>query len=699
MSRPALERLLNPRSVAVVGAAPEPATPGGAVLANLERFAFPGDIHLVSRSRDEIRGRPCLKSIDELPEGVDAVVLVVPQAAVLAAVEACGRRGVGGTVVFASGFAETGEAGRLAQDALSRAAADAGLALLGPNCLGAVAYRASCPLTFETVFPIVGHSAPRAVVLAQSGAMAGNMRQALAARGLDIAFAASTGNEAALGVEDLFAHLVGSADADVFALFVETVRKPAMFLEAAAAARRAGKPVVLMHPGRSARAQAAARSHTGALAGDHAVMQALVEREGVALVDGLDELFDAVAVLGRYPQPPPGGVAVASNSGALAGVAIDACERLGLPLASLAPHTLQALAAALPDFAQPDNPLDLTAMGMTQPQIFGAAAGALLADPSVAGLVEPLMGGAPAQQLAKLDHLLPVVEGSTKPVLLAFLGDEHPLDPAALDRVRVSGLPFFRSADRALRAMAVVNRYAVARGEAERRATRRPAPTLTTVSGGTLAEFRAKAALQAIGVKIPAGALVRSADEAAAAAEQIGFPVVLKGQADALAHKTEAGAVAVGLDSGAAVRAAWARIDAAVAAALPGLALDGMLVEAMAPSGLELIVGARRDPNWGLVLVAGLGGIWAEALHDVRLFAADLTPDQMERELGRLAGARLLRGLRGSAPVDTAAVVGVLGRLADLAHANPDMAEVEINPLRALPDGRLIALDALIAFA
>jgi acyl-CoA synthetase (NDP forming) len=698
MTRTGLERLLSPRSIAVFGASPEPTSAAAAVLANLDRFGFEGEVHLVSRTRTEVNGRPCLAAIDDLPEGVDALVVAAPKAAALEAIEAAGRRGVGGAVVFAAGFAETDAEGRSAQAALADAARGGGVALLGPNCLGMTSYAAKAPLTFEHVFPLPEAAGARVAVIAQSGAIAGNLRLGLAARGLNIVLAVSTGNEAVVGVDEVFDHLVRADGADLFVLFVEAIRRPGLFLAAAAAARRAGKPVLLMHPGRSARARAAALSHTGAMAGDHATMQAFVEREGVLLAPGLDELFDAAAILARYPRPTGGGVAVASNSGALVGVSIDMADALGMPLAELQPATVEALARALPAFAHADNPLDLTAQGLLQPELFGSTARILLDDPGVAGLVEPLMGGGPAQQNAKLDHLLPVLAPSEKPVALAFMGDEHPLDAAALGRIRAARVPFFRSPDRALRAMAAVNRYARAHEAAEPRRPSSTAPVVEPRQSGALAEYRAKAVLEALGVAVPAGGLARTPEAAAAIAERVGFPVALKAQAPALTHKTDAGGVALGLYDAEAVRDAWTRVEAAVAAAEPAVALDGMLVEAMVEPGVELIVGARSDPAWGVVLLAGLGGIWTEALHDVRLMPADLTADQVVRELERLAGARVLRGLRGAPPVDLEALAAVLGRIADLMHANPALAEMEINPLRALGDGRLTALDALLVF-
>lgn len=696
MSSFALDRLLRPQSIAVVGASPDPASVSGLLLANLKRFGYAGQLHLVSRSRDEVNGIRCFKSIDELPEGVDAAVLVVPQAAVCESIAACGRRGVGGAVVFASGFAELGEAGKAAQDELAAIARHHGVAVLGPNCLGFINFADAAPLTFEPVRPVSAKGGPRIGIVAQSGAMNGNLRQAFHGRGLGVSFSISTGNEAVLGAEDFLAALVDAPDVDAFAVFVEMLRQPAKFLQVAARARELGKPLVLMHPGRSQRAREAAKSHTGALAGDFEVMRTLVEREGVVVVNTMDELFDVTAILAKYPEPVvEGKAAVASNSGALRGVSLDFCEDVGLPLAEFSPETMNKLSEILPDFMAPDNPLDLTAMGMQKPEIFGQSAQAILDDPGVGSLIMPLMGGSPEQQVAKADSLLPVMQKSRKPVCFVIMGDSSPLGEEFLAKVRESRMPFLRSPERAMRAMAHVHRYGQLHAAAAVRA-QGGGLRLPGLASGPMAEYKGKEVLRKLGIPVPQGGLARTLDEALQRAAEIGYPVVLKAQADQLMHKSDAGGVAVGLRDAAALEAAWHAMTAAVAKHSPGLELDGMLVEAMSRPGLELVVGGRRDPNWGVVMMAGLGGIWIEALHDVRLLAPDLTEAQIAAELGRLKGAKLLSGLRGKPPVDVAAVARVVRQLADLMLANPEIAEIDVNPLIALPAGEgVVALDAL----
>lgn len=697
MNSTSLSRLFRPASLAVVGASDDARSVGGLVLANLANLGYPGELHLVSRSRDSVNGQACVKSIDALPEGIDAAVLVVPHQAVADSIASCARRGIGGAVVFASGFSEMGPAGIAEQRKLAALAADCGVALLGPNCMGFVNYTQRAPLTFEALALRTPTAGPKVGVIAQSGAMNANIRQALNAKGVDVAFSVSTGNEAVLGAEDVLGYLVDADDVQAFAIFVESIRHPAAFLEAADRARAAGKPVVLMHAGRSARARQAAQSHTGALAGEYGVMRAMVERHGVVVVDTMDELFDTTAILVRYPAPvSQPGTALASNSGALRGVSLDFCDPIGLEFAGIGEATLDRLKQALPDFATPDNPLDLTSQGMQQPELFGIAASALLDDPAVGTLLVPLMGGSPKQQVAKAEHLLPAVKGQRKPVAVIYMGDDAPLGEAFLEMVRDSGVPFFRSPERAMRAMANVHRYGRLIRDACRSADAASIVRLDPHPDGPIAEYKGKRILKALGIAIPNGALATSPDEAAEIATRIGYPVVLKAQADRLTHKSDVGGVAVAIRDEGALREAWRRIYHDVAAALPDMALDGVLVEQMAAPGVEMVVGARRDAAWGVVMMVGLGGIWIEALKDVRLLAADLSDAQIEDELRRLKGVALLTGLRGRAAVDLRELAGAVSRLAAFMLANPQIVELDINPLLARPAGEgMSALDAV----
>jgi acyl-CoA synthetase (NDP forming) len=691
---PDIDRLLRPRSIAIVGAQPEPTSIGGGVLGNLEAFGYSGAIHLVSRSKDEIRGRPCVKAIGDLPMGIDVAVLIVPQAAILESVRACAERGIGGIVVFASGFAEAGEEGRLQQDELARLCSEANIALLGPNCMGYTNYPDGIPLTFEPVEvrPLAA-GRRRVAVVAQSGATAANIRFAMHARGIDISHVIATGNEATLGAEHFIDVLVRDPQNAAIGVYVEQIRNPLLFVAAARRARAAGIPLVLLHPGSSAKGRAAAQSHTGALAGDHAVMQTILRDEAIALVETTDELFDVLAILSRFPAPPPGKAGVVTNSGAIRGLCFDFCERIGLELATLTPEIAAEMQALVPPYVHVDNPFDIGTVGFANPAIYGTSAAVLLKQPDVGMALLSYAGGSPKMQIAKSDAILPVYAQSTKPVILNIIGDDYPLDDRFMADVRASGIPFFRSPERALRAMAVVAAYAEALAAA---GETRPAPAVAVrVPGsGVIAEHQGKRVLADLGIAVPRGEMATTVEDAAAAAGRIGYPVVIKAQAAALAHKSDVGGVVVGIADEAALRAAWDRMQTSVAAARPGLALDGVLVEEMARPGLEMVVGARRDPQWGPVVLVGLGGVWIEALKDARLLPAATSRDRVIAELGRLKAATLLGPFRGQPARDVGAIADVVVKLGRLMLSDPSIREVDVNPLMVGAAGA-VALDAL----
>jgi acetate---CoA ligase (ADP-forming) len=702
-------RLLRPRAVAIVGASDDPRSIGGNVLANLKRAGFAGGLHLVSRTRTEIGGHACVASIDDLPEALDAIVLNLPQEAVVEAIAACGRRRVNAAIVFASGFAEAGEEGRALQGRLASLAREGGILVNGPNCLGFVNYVDGIPLTFGEYQPMPGEGAAAGTagiaVIAQSGAIANAIRDSLVASGLRVTFLVSTGNEAVLGAEDFLEPIIEDEATGVVALFVEQVRQPQKLLRLATLARVRGTRLVLMQPGRTQAARGAAQSHTGAVAGDLAVARTMLAHAGVAVVDGLDALTDVALLLATRPLPPPGRTALMTNSGAMRGLAFDFAQDAGLDLAEWTAATSTALRELFPPFAAIDNPLDLGTAAFGKPELMRRAAQLVLDDPGVNSLILSLFPGRSPQQVEKAEQLLPATRASPKPTAFVMLGDPLPLDPAFTGLARAEGAALFRSTERAVRAMAAVN--AVARAVAASagdtstdRATGGAPLDLTHLPAGPVAEFRAKALLAAAGVPVPPGGLAQDVAGAQALAARIGFPVALKAQAAALAHKSDAGGVMLNVGDADALRDAWETLHANLQRARPGLLLDGVLVETMAPktSGcIELIVGARRDPHWGAALVLGLGGIWVETLKDVALLPAGVGRTAIVEALGRLKGAALLRGARGAPPVDTAAVADIARALGRLLEESPEVAELEINPLLAYPKGQgALALDALI---
>jgi len=696
----AIGAMMRPRSVAIVGLSAKPGSAGRVVLELLDNNKFSGPVHLVGRSAAEIGGRKVLANIDELPQDIDLAVITLPAAAVREAVEGCVRRKVKIAVIFASGFAEV-DGGVSEQDRIGAIARAGGLALVGPNCLGFMNYVDGVAAVFFSPqgIPRLPEGIRGAVaIVAQSGGLGNHLEGGLAARGVPVSCWISTGNEAGLGLGDFIRYLLDDPVTQVIALYAEDIRHPQEFIDAAGEALRRGKPIVMMHPGRGARAKEAARSHTGALTGDHAVMRTSVERAGVVVVDTLDELLDVSELLARFPKPSPGDLGILTFSGAFCGIAHDFCEDIGVRLPPLSPDTLAYLATILPAFLPPKNPLDLGTQTIQQPELLQLCVEALLRDPAIGALAISIPASSPRSALIYIEGIVAASKASGKPLALAILGDGSPLAPDFMAIAHKNNVVLSRSSDRVLRAMGKVIGYG---NRSAALAARKIVParpvSIPPLGQGTQAEWLGKKVLAAIGVPIPAGELATSAAAAVAVADRVGYPVAMKAQAAQLAHKTEAGGVVLGVANADAVRATWQALHANVERAQPGVKLDGVLVEAMSPRGLELVVGARRDPRWGPVLMLGLGGIWVEALGDVRLMAPDLTESEIVAELGKLKTAKLLQGFRNSPPADVDAVAAVAAALGRLMRARPDITEVDINPLMVHAAGHgATALDALI---
>jgi acyl-CoA synthetase (NDP forming) len=691
-----INRLLRPRSIAIIGASETPGSLGAVVLANLVNHGFAGDIHLVNPKRATISGRPAVPGVDALPEGVDCAILAIPRVAVVDTVRQLAARKCGAAIIFAAGFAEGGEAGMADQLEIGRIARAAGMVIEGPNCLGSVNYVDRIPLTF--INTDVAQPSPGGVgIVSQSGAMAAVLAVMLEARKVALSYHVSTGNEAANGVEDFVDYLIGDPATRIIAMIVEQFRDPARFLALVGKARAAGKIIVLLHPGKSSAARESAATHTGAMAGDYKLMRAKVERAGVIVAETLEELGDIAEIAFRCPALPSGGTAVLGESGCFKALMLDLGEELGLDLPALTDANAPALRAALPDFVPVSNPLDLTAQGLVDPDMYTRTLAALFEDDRIGTVYAGIIQTDPATVAIKLPPFLKAVEDyrPTKPIIFAGLDEGADMPAEWIDKLRGHGIPYFPTTERAFRAI----RRLVAWGNRDFAVSDAPALPLAGLAGeaGVVPEYRAKALLGPLGIPFPQGRFAATVEEAVAAAEAIGGPVVMKAQAAALSHKSDAGGVALNLVGADAVRAAWARMFADVARHDASIILDGVLIEAMGARGLELIIGAKSDPQWGAVILAGFGGVTAEILQDVRLLTPDLTHEAIVAELGQLKQAALLRGYRGAPALDVEAVATLIGRIGQVLRAEPRIQELDLNPVVVYPQGQgVIALDALM---
>lgn len=696
ITRARLDHLLHPRSIALVGASSTPGSLGECVFLNLLNAGYAGDLHLINPKRPLIHGKACLASIDELPTGVDCAVLAIPGTAVLEAARACGRKQVGSLIVFSAGFAESGEAGKEAQRELKRISREYNMIIEGPNCLGMVNYAEGVPLTFVVTPPQVQSNSPGVAILSQSGALAAVIAVNMRHHGVPLTYSISTGNEASHGVEDFLEYLIGDPTTRVLALVVEQFRKPKQFLELARRARVQGQFIVLLHPGSSNAARVSAGTHTGAMAGDYQVMHTLVTHAGVVHVQSLEELVDVSQILIRIRELPRKGTAVFTESGAFKALTLDLCEHIGLDLPSLSPAAESALREALPAFIPPSNPLDLTAQGLVDPGLYSRTLPAVLEDPHFGSVVLGIILTDPNTTALKLPPILSAIRTlqPKKTLIFAALDEGAPFDAEGIQELRELGVPCFPSPERALRALARVTWL----GRQPLTDTVDTLPrSMPPIAPGILSEHRAKALLNQIGIPIPQGALARSLEDATRIARSIGFPVVLKAQAVDLPHKSDVGGVILSINNENSLAEAWFTLHRNIKANRPGLELEGVLVERMGRSGVELILGARNDPEWGSVLLAGAGGVLAEAMRDVQLMPADLSAPQIVQELGSLQCSALFHGFRGAPPLDMDAAAQILFALGELIRSSPEIAEIDINPVIVYPKGTgAVALDALI---
>jgi acetate---CoA ligase (ADP-forming) len=677
-TRRELRALFEPESVVVVGASDDPEKWGNWLARGALRGASRRAVHLVNRRGGEVMGRPAHPSLASLPEAPELAVLAVPPAAVEAAVDDAIAAGCRALVVITAGEAD-GDAGGPRDAALARRVREAGVILLGPNCLGVFDAAAELDL--------VSNDLPRGSIglISQSGNLALEIGLLAEAAGLGFSRFVSVGNQADLEAGELIGELAAHAETELIAVYVEDFRDGRAFARAAEDAARAGKPVVLLAVERTEATERAVRSHTGALASDSAAIDAACRAGGMERVRSPQELLDLAEGLLRAGVPRGRRVAVLADGGGHGGVAAALASDAGLSLPALSGGLRRELRAGLPRTAAVANPIDLAGGGEADIHSFERTARAVLGSGEVdAVLMTGYFGGYSdyAETLGRgeaavAEALADAAAATGRPLLVQTM---HP-ETAAAAALRRRGVPVYRTIDRAV---GVAARLAAA---AEREPRGVPAlPDAAEVPEAAGEYSQARALLAAGGVPFVPAREVATADDAAAAAAEIGYPVVLK--ALGVLHKSDVGGVVLRLSDEPALRAAFERVRAR-------LAPPAFSVERMAPvgDGVELLVGARWDARFGPVALVGLGGVFTEVLNDVAVALAPVEEATARELLLSLRAAPLLRGARGRRQVNLDAAASAVAALSRVAAAHPEIAEIEVNPLLALPEGAL-GLDA-----
>lgn len=693
-SRAQLQRLIAPRSIALVGASTRPASFGLRSLENLVHYK--GAIYPVNPKYQRIGELACYPSLKDLPEAPDCALLVVPREGVEAALREAVAAGAGGAIIYASGYGEmAGEDAGAAQRRLAQIGRAAGMPILGPNCMGLVNHELGAGMSFIPEYSAMPRHVGPIAFVSQSGALGYCLAQA-AERGVGFRYFFSAGNSSDVDVADLIAAMAEDEGVRAIACLFEGVPSAARLLQAGERARAAGKPVIVYKMGVSDDGAAAARSHTGSLAGSAVAFRALFERAGFVMVDNYEALVEHAKFFAAAGKPRARGVAVVSGSGGAGIIAADMAARHGVPMPQPQPATVAELRTVVPEFGAARNPCDPTGQVLSVPESYGRCCRALLADPQYGVLVCAMSVATKETGNSRATTIAQMAREQDKPLSVAWVSEwlEGPGSQAYEADEKVT---LFRSLDRCFATIAAWQAFH-ARDAAEASPARLAgkdaaarARALLAAAGDALVEREAKQVLAAYGVPVVEERLARSADEAVAAARALGYPVVLKAESPTILHKTELGVVRLNVADEAGVRRHYAEIVVAAR----GHELAGVLVQPMA-GGVEIIVGARVDPAVGPVVVVGSGGVLVELVQDSVAALAPVTQRQARRMLERLKGYKLLTGFRGGKAVDVDALAQAVARISEFAaDFAGEIAEMDVNPLRCSGE-RIVAVDALI---
>jgi acetate---CoA ligase (ADP-forming) len=700
-----LSRLFAPRSVALVGATDHPTSFGGRVFQQMTNFGYAGKIYPVNPRLKEIHGLTCYASVRDLPETPDHVGIIVATERVFDVLADCAAVGVPFVTVYSAGFSETGTPeGRERQARLVAFARASGMRIMGPNCNGVINFVDGFAMTSTAAI-----KGPRALpgnvgIVSHSGGLGQiNVMWRAQEIGLGISYEASCGNEADLDTLDFVLFMLRSESTDVVLMAVEGIKDGDKFREVARESAEREKPIIVLKFGRTDAGIRAAASHTGAIAGDDDIYEAVFRQYGLIRVHECDELYETAVLLrkGRWPQGR-GAASVAPTGGNIVQVA-DVGASFGISWPDFSKDTQAALTHLLPGYGKVSNPTDMTSLATGDQALYRRALNAIAADPAIDVMV-PIFASI---SKADLEQGAEFVTACTKPSAMLWVGgctDDSAF--TAKDLVK-AGVPVYRDATPCMRALRAamnfgehVQRYKSGRTRAERPAGLdfHAASAVLGACAGKLSEREAKQLLAAYGFPITREKLASTPEQAVAHAGDIGGPVALKIDSPGIPHKTEAGAIRLGVQGERAVREAYTQVIEAARRYAPSAQINGVLVQEMVRPGIEMMLGVMRDPVFGPIVAVGLGGIHVEVLKDIAYRSAPLTPQQASDMVNELRGVKVLHGVRGMPSRDMMAVIDLVVRLSWFAHDfRDDIRELDINPLVVFEDGagaRIV--DALI---
>ena len=682
---------LSPKSIAVIGASDRKGSVGSTITSNIMR-GFKGRVYPVSPTRPRVFGKRAYKSVLDAPGGVELAVIVIKNTLVPGALEECGRKGVRGAIIITAGFKEVGEEGAALEDRIREIAAEHKIDVIGPNCLGVMNLDPKTMMnsTFLKITPKSG----RIALVSQSGAICAALCEDASAQGIGFSAVVSMGNKAAMSETDVLRMLAGHRQTRVIVMYLEDMGDGQEFLGVCRhVTRDLKKPVLVLKSGRSPEGAKAAMSHTGALMGSDETYDALLRQAGAIRVDTMEELFDYATAFSKQPLPAAaGGLAIVSNAGGPAIISTDACSRMGIRMADIS-SIRKKIDAVIPPWGSSRNPVDI--VGDADYERFRGVLGHVLRHPDVGSVICMCTpsGTLDYDGLARV-----IVEASRrhpkKTVLASLMG----LDEGTANReiLAAGGVPYYTYAEGAIRALRAMLTFAgwassppgrTARFRADRAAVRDVIAVARAEGRSSLLEEEGQRVLAAYGLPLPESRLAESRGAAVRAAKGMGYPVVMKIASPQIVHKSDAGGVRVGLESDAEVKAAYDEITASAKRYDPSAEIRGVMVVKMVSGGTEVIVGSKREPGMGPVVMLGMGGIYVEVLKDVTFRIAPVTGAEASSMISGIRTGRILEGVRGRAPSDTAKLAECIQRVSQLVTNFPEISELDMNPVLVMERG------------
>ena len=685
-----LDTIFKPRSIAVVGTSRRDGTIGRVILHNLVAYGFNGPVYPVNPNAEYVNSIKCYPSVSSIPDPIDLAVIVVPKESVLPVVEECGEKGVKGVVVISAGFKEIGEKGIRLEKELVGLIKKYGMRLVGPNCMGVINTTKDIRMdaTFGSTLPLDGHMG----FMSQSGAL-GNIILEYADE-LKIGFSKfiSMGNKADVSGNDILMDFENDENTNIILMYLESFGNPRKFTKIARRLTKK-KPIIAVKAGRTLAGARAASSHTGALAGLDVAVDALFEQCGVLRATSIEELFDYAVAFSNQPLPRGKRVAIVTNAGGPGIIATDACVSLGLEMSTFDDESYKKLEEVLPEEASTQNPVDI--LGDGGPKRYEKALDVVLKDKNVDSVITIFVPPLMSKALDVAVAISRVSANYDKPVLGCFMGREEVL--TSIQELEKNNIPAYLFPESAAKSIAGMYKYYQLRQrregdiryfEVDKKKVGNILAEAKKVDYGFLPLSQVKDILEAYGFKFPESVFSKDEDEAVNIAKRIGFPVALKISSPDIIHKSDAGGVALGLEDESELREGYKRMISDVKQKAPKARIEGITVQKMVEGGKETILGMSLDPNFGPLIMFGLGGIYVEVLKDVSFRIAPITDLDAHEMVKSVKSYPLLSGVRGEKPVDIDSIEEYIQRISRLVEDFPEIEEVDVNPFVVFEKGR-----------